>query len=163
MRVGFGFDLHPLVGGRRLVLGGVEIPYDKGLVGHSDADIVLHAIGDAMLGAVGLGDLGTYFPDTDPSLKDIESKKIVKKIKELTLEKGYRCKNVDVTIVAQKPRLFPYIEEMRDNISELLDIEKSFVNLKATTTEGLGIIGKEEAMAAFAVVLMEHRYGNKNL
>lgn len=155
MRAGIGYDVHRLVAGRRLILGGVEIPFAKGLLGHSDADVLLHAIGDAILGALGLGDLGRHFPDTDPRYKDISSLNLLEQIQAMAQQKGFTCVNIDATLVAQEPKLAPYTEAMAENISRVLEIDKAAVNIKAKTTEGLGVEGRGEGMSAYAVVLME--------
>lgn len=151
MRVGMGYDVHRLVEGRKLILGGVEIPYEKGLLGHSDADVLIHAIMDALLGAAALGDIGRHFPDTDPKYKGISSVKLLKHVAELLDEKNYIIENIDATVIAQRPKLRPYMEEMTAVISETLRIEKERVNLKATTEEGLGFTGSGEGMAAQAI------------
>jgi 2-C-methyl-D-erythritol 2,4-cyclodiphosphate synthase len=151
-RVGFGFDLHRLVEGRKLVLGGVPIAFEKGLLGHSDADVLLHAACDALLGAAGLGDIGQHFPDTDPAFKDISSEVLVGKTFQMIRGRGFSVNNVDATILAEAPKLAPYYNAMRANLAELLKVEPGCVNIKATTTEGLGIIGRGEAMAAMCVV-----------
>lgn len=155
MRVGFGHDVHRLVAGRTLILGGVAIPYDKGLQGHSDADVVSHAIGDALLGAAGLGDLGQHFPDTDARYRDMSSLKMLREIVQLVRREGYAIGNVDATIICERPRLADHIPQMRENLSQSLEIELNRVNVKATTEEGLGPIGREEGIAAQAVVLLE--------
>lgn len=157
MRTGIGFDVHPLVEGRALILGGVKIPFAKGLAGHSDADVLTHAVMDALLGAAGLGDIGEYFPPEDPSFLNIESLKLLGRVKDLVQKEGYMVKNVDTVIVAQKPALAPYKEIMRHNIAFALEIETKTVNIKATTTEHLGFTGKEEGIAALAVVLLEEK------
>ena len=156
-RVGFGYDAHRLVEKRKLILGGVEIPFKKGLSGFSDADVLCHAIGDALLGALNLGDLGRHFPDTDEKYKDISSLKILSMINEKIKKKNSKIVNIDSTIVAQKPKLSSYIDEMRERISEALGIKEENVSVKATTTEGMGFAGKGEGMAAFSVVLIEKR------
>ncbi len=155
MRVGFGYDVHPFVSGRPLILGGVRIPYLFGLKGHSDADVLVHAICDALLGAVAEGDIGRHFPDTDPQYKDIESTILLKKVLTRVREKGFRPANVDATIVAQKPKLSDFIPRMVKEIADVLGIEPGRVNVKATTTEGLGFTGREEGIAAYAVALVE--------
>jgi 2-C-methyl-D-erythritol 2,4-cyclodiphosphate synthase len=154
-RVGLGYDAHRLVKGRKLILGGVEIPFEKGLLGFSDADVLCHAIGDAILGSLNLGDLGKHFPDTDEKYKDISSLKILSLINEKIKKQKVKIVNVDSTIVAQEPKFSPYINEMRKNISEVLGIEMEKISVKATTTEGLGFTGKGEGMAAICVVLLE--------
>jgi 2-C-methyl-D-erythritol 2,4-cyclodiphosphate synthase len=157
MRIGHGYDVHPLVTGRDLTLGGVKIPHDKGLQGHSDADVLIHAICDACLGAAGLGDIGRHFPDTDPQYKNIDSRKLLCKVKEAIAERGWKIANVDSTIVAQAPRVAPYLAQMIANVSADLGIPAENVNIKATTTEKLGFAGREEGIAAHAVVLLEAR------
>ena len=154
MRVGMGYDVHKLVEGRKLILGGVEIPYEKGLLGHSDADVMLHAVMDALLGAAALGDIGKHFPDTDPSYKGISSMKLLEHVRDLIAEKGYIVENIDATIIAQKPKLRPFIEQMENNVAETLGISADQVNIKATTEEWLGFTGREEGIAAHAVVLL---------
>lgn len=154
MRIGIGYDVHPLVEGRKLVLGGVEIPFEKGLKGHSDADALLHAIGDALLGALALGDLGKHFPDTDPRYKGISSLKLLEAIREKVQEKGFQVENVDSILIAEAPKLSPHLPQMVENIAACLKIEKDRVSVKATREEGLGFTGKGEGMAAKAVVLV---------
>ena len=153
MRVGMGYDVHRLVEGRRLILGGVEIPFEKGLLGHSDGDVLLHAICDALLGAAGKGDIGQHFPDTNPEYKDISSLVLLEKVKGLIKE--YRINNIDSIIVAQEPKLAPYLEKMKENITQVLKIDKSKINIKATTTEKLGPTGRGEGIAAYAMVSLE--------
>lgn len=153
-RVGQGFDVHAFQEGRQLIIGGIEIPHTKGLVGHSDADVLLHAITDAALGAIGEGDIGRHFPDTDPKYKDADSAKLLEYIWKIVNDKGYILGNVDCTIMAQKPKMAPYIEQMRNRIAELLDANPSQVNVKATTTEKLGFVGREEGIAALATILL---------
>ncbi len=155
MRVGLGFDVHRLVEGRPLVLGGVKVDYEKGLLGHSDADVLVHAIMDAVLGAAGERDIGTHFPDSDPQYAGVSSILLLGHVKELLEAKGARLINVDAVIVAEKPRLAPYINEMVKNIARCLGIEEERVNIKATTAEGLGFTGRGEGIAAYAVVLVE--------
>ncbi|AJE02017.1 2-C-methyl-D-erythritol 2,4-cyclodiphosphate synthase [Geobacter pickeringii] len=155
MRIGHGYDVHCLVEGRKLILGGVDIPWEKGLLGHSDADVLLHAISDAILGALALGDIGKHFPDTDPQYKGADSRKLLRHVMELAGRQGYRLGNLDATIVAQRPKLAPSIPEMRTNIAADLGAELDRVNVKATTTEQLGFAGRGEGIAAYAVVLME--------
>lgn len=155
MRIGMGYDVHRLVEGRELVLGGVKIPYEKGLLGHSDADVLLHAVMDALLGAAALGDIGGHFPDTDDAYKGISSMKLLEKTGKLLAENHYGVGNIDATVIAQKPRISPYREEMRKNIAEALCIEVSRVNVKATTEEGLGFTGSGEGICAQAVALLE--------
>ncbi len=153
-RVGIGYDLHRLVEGRRLVLGGLEIPFPKGLAGHSDADVVLHSLCDALLGAAALGDLGQHFPDTDPRWAGIESAKILESVLSEVRRRGYEVENVDVTILAEIPRLSPLLGAMRDRVAHLLGIPPDRVNIKAKTNEGIGEIGRGEAIAAYAVCLL---------
>ncbi len=155
VRVGLGYDAHRLVSGRKLVLGGVEIPYHLGLSGHSDADVLTHAIGDALLGAVGAGDLGSHFPDTDPAFKGISSLVLLERIMALVREKGWRPVNVDAIVVAQAPRLAPHVAQMAGRLALILGLPPESVNLKATTTEKMGFAGREEGIAAYAVVLVE--------
>ncbi len=157
MRIGHGYDVHRLVEGRTLILGGVDIPWEKGLLGHSDADVLLHAIADAILGAIAEGDIGKHFPDTDPRYKGADSLKLLAHVMHLADSKGYRLGNVDATIVAQRPKLAPHIERMRENIAAVLAAELDRVNVKATTTEELGFAGRGEGIAAYAVVLMEKK------
>jgi 2-C-methyl-D-erythritol 2,4-cyclodiphosphate synthase len=155
VRAGIGYDAHRLVEGRALILGGVTISHDKGLLGHSDADVLLHAICDALLGAAGLGDIGRHFPDTDPAYKGISSIKLLVAVKNKIKEKGLRPVNVDAVIIAQGPRLAPYMEEMRANIAAALQVEPAAVNVKATTTEGMGFEGAGEGISAQAVATVE--------
>ncbi len=155
MRVGFGYDVHPFVSGRPLVLGGIQIPYLFGLKGHSDADVLIHAICDALLGAIAEGDIGRHFPDTDPKYRDIKSTLLLKKVLSKVKDKGFHPINIDATIVAQKPKLFDNIPRMVKEIANVLEIEGESVNVKATTTEGLGFTGREEGIAAYAVALVE--------
>ena len=152
MRVGLGYDVHKLVTGRKLILGGVEIQHDLGLLGHSDADVLLHAIKDAILGAAALGDIGRHFPDTDEAYKGISSMVLLSKVKDLIFKEGYKVNNIDATIAAQQPKIAPYIKAMNENIAQTLKIEASQVNVKATTTEGLGFVGNKEGIAAYAIV-----------
>lgn len=151
MRVGMGYDVHRLVEGRKLILGGVEIPYEKGLLGHSDADVLIHAIMDALLGAAALGDIGKHFPDTDPQYKGISSVELLKHVAKLLDKNNYVIENIDATVIAQRPKLRPYMEEMTKNIAGALGIEENRVNLKATTEEGLGFTGTGEGMASQAI------------
>ncbi|ULG74092.1 2-C-methyl-D-erythritol 2,4-cyclodiphosphate synthase [Macrococcus brunensis] len=153
-RIGFGYDVHQLVEGRRLVIGGLEIPHTKGLLGHSDADVLLHAITDAMLGAAALGDIGKLFPDTDMAFKDADSKILLTESYRAVKEKGYTIGNIDATIVAEKPKFRPHIDAMRQVIAELLETDTDQVNIKATTNEKMGYLGREEGIAAQAVVLL---------
>jgi len=154
MRIGQGFDVHQLVEGRRLIIGGVEIPYDKGLLGHSDADVLLHAICDALLGAAGLGDIGRHFADTDAQFKNIDSRILLRETLHLVRKQGFRVGNVDATLIAQAPKMAPHIAQMVVHIADDLRIERSAVNVKATTTEHLGYAGRGEGIAAQAVVLL---------
>ena len=153
-RIGNGYDVHKLVEGRKLILGGVDIPHTMGLLGHSDADVVVHAIMDAMLGALALGDIGQHFPDTDPEYEGADSMKLLAAVMNLIDEKGYKVENIDSQIVAQKPKLKPYIERMRENIADVLGTEVDRVSVKATTEERLGFTGDESGMKAYAVVLL---------
>ena len=155
MRVGMGYDAHRLVVGRPLVLGGVEIPFHLGLAGHSDADVLSHAVGDALLGAVGAGDLGRHFPDSDPAYKNISSLILLAKIMEVVKGKGFKPVNVDAVIVAQAPKLVPHFPAMIANLAPVLGLAPEDINLKATTTEGMGFAGRGEGIAAYAVVLVE--------
>lgn len=154
IRIGQGFDVHQLVEGRPCIIGGVTIPYEKGLLGHSDADVLLHTITDAILGALAMGDIGKHFPDTDPEFKDADSLKLLLHIWQMIRERGYRLGNVDATIIAQKPKMAPYIPQMVEVIAKALDAEIDQVNVKATTTEQLGFIGRGEGIAAQAVVCL---------
>lgn len=155
LRIGHGYDVHKLCEGRRLILGGVEIPHTLGLLGHSDADVLVHAVMDAIIGALGLGDIGKHFPDTSAEYKDISSITLLKRVRELLSENRAEVINIDATVIAQKPKLLPYINMMRDNIASTLGIEASDVNVKATTEECLGFTGREEGISAHAVVLIE--------
>jgi len=154
MRIGHGYDVHRLVEGRKLIMGGVDIPWEKGLLGHSDADVLLHAIADAILGAIGEGDIGRHFPDTDPAFKGADSLKLLEQVGKLAAERGYCLGNLDATIIAQKPKMAPHITTMRENISRTLNAAVDQVNVKATTEEGLGFTGTGEGISAHAVVLM---------
>ena len=154
MRIGHGYDVHRLVEGRKLILGGVEVPHTLGLLGHSDADVLTHAVMDALLGAAALGDIGRHFPDTDPAYAGADSLKLLDHVVELLEEKGYQVGNVDATILAQKPKLAPYNEKMRDNLAARMKVEPDQVNVKATTEEKLGFTGAEEGIAAHAVALL---------
>jgi 2-C-methyl-D-erythritol 2,4-cyclodiphosphate synthase len=155
MRIGQGFDVHALVEGRKLIIGGVEIPYGKGLEGHSDADVLLHAICDALLGAAGLGDIGKHFPDTDQQYRGADSRKLLLQVKKKIESCGFKIVNIDATIIAQEPRMAPHVPRMITNIAEDLGVAPAAVNVKATTTEHLGFAGRGEGIAAQAVVLME--------
>lgn len=154
MRIGMGYDVHRLVPDRRLIIGGVEISYEKGLLGHSDADVLLHAIMDALLGAAALGDIGKHFPDTDPAYKGISSLALLKKVGELLEENRFLIENIDATIIAQAPKMRPYIEQMQERIAEALQIETGQINVKATTEEGLGFTGSGEGISAQAICLL---------
>lgn len=151
VRVGSGYDVHRLVEGRKLILGGVEIPYEKGLLGHSDADVLLHAICDALLGAAGLGDLGRHFPDSAPKYKGISSLLLLEEVQRLLSETGFQINNIDATIVAEKPKMAPHVPAMLANIAAAVKVDRSAINVKATTTEGLGFAGRGEGIAAYAV------------
>ena len=157
MRVGIGYDVHRLVEGRKLILGGVEIPFELGLLGYSDADVLVHAIMDAMLGACALGDIGLHFPDTDERYKGVSSIELLKEVNGLIKVKGYCVNNIDAVLVAQKPKIQPFIYEMRKNIAEALGIDASLVSVKATTTEGLGFEGSMEGISAQSIVSLENR------
>jgi 2-C-methyl-D-erythritol 2,4-cyclodiphosphate synthase len=154
VRIGQGFDVHKLVPNRRLILGGVEIPYELGLLGHSDADVLIHAIMDALLGAIGAGDIGMHFPDNDPAFKDADSMELLRVVLEKVKQSGYQVVNIDATIIAQKPKLAGYIPQMNENIAKTININQNQVNIKATTTEGLGFTGRGEGLGAMAVVLI---------
>lgn len=156
-RIGQGFDVHQLAENRPLIIGGVTIPYEKGLLGHSDADVLLHTVTDACLGAIGEGDIGKHFPDTDPEFKDADSSKLLQEVWSLVKEKGYELVNADCTIIAQKPKMAPYIEPMKEKIAGLLETTPDCINVKATTTEKLGFPGRGEGIAAQAVVLLKKR------
>lgn len=155
MRIGHGYDVHRLAEGRRLILGGVDIPWEKGLLGHSDADVLTHAVMDALLGAAGLGDIGKHFPDTDPAYAGADSLKLLEHVVGLLRERGFAVGNVDATILAQRPKLAPHIPRMRDNLARVMGIDPGRVNVKATTEEGLGFTGSGEGMAAHGVALIE--------
>jgi 2-C-methyl-D-erythritol 2,4-cyclodiphosphate synthase len=159
MRVGFGYDVHKLVPGRALILGGIEIPHEYGLLGHSDADVLLHAICDAMIGAAALGDIGKHFPDTSPEFKGISSLILLYRTAALLRSRGFRLHNMDSTIVAQKPKLLPFIPQMVTQISATIGVSADCISIKATTTETLGFAGREEGIAAYAVVLLEEGAG----
>jgi 2-C-methyl-D-erythritol 2,4-cyclodiphosphate synthase len=156
MKIGFGYDSHRFAQGKSLFLGGVNVPHDKGLLGHSDADVLLHAIGDAILGAIGEGDLGSHFPDNDPAYKGISSAKLLSRINEMVIKKGLRINNIDSTIVLESPRLDNHKREMVETIARLLDISEESVNVKASTNEGMGFTGRGEGIAAFAVVTVKN-------
>ena len=157
MRIGQGFDVHALVPDRRLVIGGVDIPYERGLQGHSDADVLLHAICDALIGAAGLGDIGTHFPDTDPRYKGADSRALLRAVRDLVESRGYRIVNVDSTVIAQAPKLAPHIPRMRENIATDLGLTSADVNVKAKTAERLGTLGRGEGIAAEAIALIAQR------
>ncbi len=154
MRIGHGYDVHRFCDDRKLFLGGIEIPHIKGLLGHSDADVLLHAICDALLGAAALGDIGKHFPDSDNSFKNIDSKVLLKRTAQLIGEKGYKVGNIDATVIAQKPKLAPYIEQMRNCIADICQIPVDLVNVKATTEEKLGFTGREEGISSHAVCIL---------
>jgi 2-C-methyl-D-erythritol 2,4-cyclodiphosphate synthase len=154
-RIGQGFDVHQLTEGRPLIIGGITIPYEKGLLGHSDADVLLHTISDACLGAIGEGDIRKHFPDTDPDFKDADSAKLMEHVWQLVLDRGYELVNADCTIIAQQPKMAPYIQSMKERIAELLNASPEQINVKATTTEKLGFTGRGEGIASQAVVLLK--------
>ncbi|MEN8697762.1 2-C-methyl-D-erythritol 2,4-cyclodiphosphate synthase [Bacillus infantis] len=156
-RIGQGFDVHQLTEGRPLIIGGIEIPYEKGLLGHSDADVLLHTIADACLGAIGEGDIGRHFPDTDPEFKDADSAKLLEHVWKIVDEKGYKLVNADCTIIAQMPKMAPYIGQMKERIAELLQADADRINVKATTTEKLGFPGRGEGIASQAAVLLQKK------
>ena len=155
LRIGHGYDVHRLVEGRRLILGGVDIPYERGLLGHSDADVLLHAISDALLGAAALGDIGKHFPDTDAAYKNADSLVLLARVNEIIKSAGYRVSNVDATVIAQAPKLAPHIEQMRTNIANALESELDAISVKATTEERLGFTGNGEGISAHAVCIIE--------
>ncbi|HIV41246.1 MAG TPA: 2-C-methyl-D-erythritol 2,4-cyclodiphosphate synthase [Candidatus Mediterraneibacter guildfordensis] len=155
MRIGMGYDVHRLSAGRKLIMGGVDIPYEKGLLGHSDADVLIHAIMDALLGAAALGDIGSHFPDTDPAYEGISSIRLLEHVGKLLSDHGYKIGNIDATIIAQKPKMRPHIDQMRENIANALKIRPDQVGVKATTEEGLGFTGSGEGISAHAVCLLE--------
>lgn len=156
-RFGMGYDVHQLVENRKLIIGGVDIPYEKGLLGHSDADVLLHAISDALLGAAALGDIGKHFPDTDPRYKGADSLKLLEEVGNLLAEKGYVVGNVDATIVAQKPKMLPHIPQMRENIARVLHVDTDQINVKATTEEHLGFTGSGQGISSYAVAGIEQK------
>lgn len=158
MRVGMGYDVHRLVEDRKLIIGGVEIPYEKGLLGHSDADVLLHAVMDALLGAAAMGDIGKHFPDTDAAYKGISSVALLEKVGEMLNKRGFLVENIDATIIAQAPKMRPYIDKMRENIAEALQMDISCVNVKATTEEGLGFTGSGEGISSQAVCMLTSPY-----
>ncbi|MCM8766124.1 MAG: 2-C-methyl-D-erythritol 2,4-cyclodiphosphate synthase [Candidatus Omnitrophica bacterium] len=155
MRVGLGYDIHRLVKGRRLYLGGIEIPFNKGLLGHSDGDVVLHAVSDALLGAIGGGDIGEYFPNTASEYRGMRSEEILARVFRMVKEKNLYVENLDITLIAEEPKISPYKEKVKENISRILKISIDNINLKATTNEGVGLIGKAQAIACFAVVSLK--------
>jgi 2-C-methyl-D-erythritol 2,4-cyclodiphosphate synthase len=157
MRIGHGYDVHAYIDGRPLILGGVRIPYDKGLAAHSDGDAVIHALCDALLGAAALGDIGAHFPDTDPRFKNIDSRILLRRVAELLAERSYRVVNADVTIVAQAPKMAPHIPAMRVNLAADLGVDTGLMNIKATTSEAMGFIGRKEGIAVHAVALITPR------
>lgn len=159
MRIGMGYDVHKLVEGRDLIIGGVKIPYEMGLLGHSDADVLLHAISDALLGAAALGDIGKHFPDTDEKYKGADSLELLKEVGRLIEEKCYVIENIDATIIAQKPKMRPYIDRMRENIAKALQIDVSQINVKATTEEGLGFTGAMEGISSQAICMLNSPFG----
>lgn len=154
MRIGFGYDVHRFAPNRRLIIGGIDIPHEKGLLGHSDADVLLHAIIDAFLGALALGDIGTHYPDTDKAWKDADSSRLLADVVELVNKKGYTLVNLDATVVAERPKLLPYIEQIRRRIAEIIGTDLDRVSVKATTSEKMGFIGREEGVAAMVTVLI---------
>ena len=155
LRIGHGYDVHKLVSERKLILGGVEIPYEKGLLGHSDADVLLHAISDALLGAAALGDIGKHFPDTDAAYKNADSLVLLSRVNDIIKSAGYQVSNIDATVIAQAPKLSPYIVDMIENIAKTLNISKEDINIKATTEEKLGFTGRKEGISAHAVCIIE--------
>lgn len=155
MRIGHGYDVHKLVEGRKLILGGVTVPHEKGLLGHSDADVLLHAVSDALLGAAALGDIGKHFPDTDEAFKDADSRVLLRRVIELISQKGYKVGNIDATVIAQAPKLAPYIETMKNNIAKDCGVSADRINVKATTEEHLGFTGRKEGISAHAVCIIE--------
>jgi len=158
MHIGIGYDIHRLVAGRKLVLGGVVIPFEKGLLGHSDADVLVHAVCDAMLGAAALGDIGLHFPDTDPRFKDISSLKLLAETKAMVDDCGFTIGNIDTVIFAEAPKIGPYRQQMQANLARTVKVDPGCVNIKATTTEGLGLIGKGEGIGAMSVVMLNKKY-----
>ncbi|MCR4867058.1 MAG: 2-C-methyl-D-erythritol 2,4-cyclodiphosphate synthase [Lachnospiraceae bacterium] len=156
MRVGMGYDVHKLVEGRKLIIGGVDIPYEKGLLGHSDADVLLHAISDSLLGAAALGDIGKHFPDNDPKYKGADSLKLLEQVGKMIEDERFIIQNIDATIVAQAPKMRPYIDKMRENIADALSIDIGQVNVKATTEEGLGFTGNGEGISAYSICMLEN-------
>jgi len=161
MRIGFGYDVHELVINRKLIIGGVDIPYNKGLLGHSDADVLIHSIMDSILGALALGDIGKHFPDTDMEYKDIDSMVLLERVYKIMNEKGYEIGNIDATVAAQAPKLAPFIDQMRENISKVLNTSIDNISVKATTTEKLGFVGREEGISSYSVCLINKLIDNK--
>ena len=157
MRIGFGYDVHKIVEDRKMIIGGVEIPFEKGLLGHSDADVLVHAIMDGILGALALGDIGKHFPDTDPKYKDISSIYLLSEVYKLMDEKGYKIGNIDGTIVAQRPKMAGYIDDMRRIVAKTLNMHIDDINIKATTTEWLGFVGKEEGISSYSVCILKKK------
>lgn len=157
MRIGMGYDVHKLVENRKLILGGVEIPYEKGLLGHSDADVLVHAIMDALLGAMGKGDIGKHFPDTDDKYRGISSMRLLAEVEKIIHKEGYKITNIDSTVIAQRPKMASYIQEMRENIAAVLSIDISRINVKATTEEGMGFTGQGFGISAQAICLLEEK------
>lgn len=157
IRIGFGFDTHQLVEGRKLILGGIYIPFEKGLLGHSDADVLLHAISDALLGALALGDIGYHFPDTDPVYKNADSRVLLRNCYSLIKKEGYTLVNLDATVVAERPKLLPHINQIRSNIAEDLEVVMNNISVKATTSERLGFVGREEGISAYSTVLISKK------
>ncbi|MGN9165769.1 2-C-methyl-D-erythritol 2,4-cyclodiphosphate synthase [Tissierellaceae bacterium HCP3S3_D8] len=155
MRIGFGFDVHKMVEGRKLIIGGVDIPYEKGLLGHSDADVLIHSIMDSILGALALGDIGKHFPDTDPKYKDISSMILLENVYNIMKDEGYMIGNIDSTVAAQSPKLASYIDEMRGNLARILNTSIKNINVKATTTEELGFVGRKEGISSYTVCILE--------
>jgi 2-C-methyl-D-erythritol 2,4-cyclodiphosphate synthase len=155
MLIGFGYDIHRLVEGRRLIMGGVEIPYEKGLEGHSDADVLLHAVCDGLLGAMGEGDIGKHFPNTDPQFRGISSLKLLNIVASMVAERSLTVENLDTTVIAEQPRIRPYVPQMRTKIAETMNISEGKVNIKATTSEGLGFVGEGRGIVAYAIVLLK--------
>lgn len=154
IRIGYGYDVHQFSSGRKLILGGIEIPHDRGLLGHSDADVLLHAITDAILGALALGDIGTHFPDTDSNWKDADSTELLQDVYAMVTKKGYQLSNIDSTVVAEEPKLKPYISQIQDRISKILSISPDRVSIKATTSEKMGFVGRGEGIAAMCTILL---------
>jgi 2-C-methyl-D-erythritol 2,4-cyclodiphosphate synthase len=155
MRIGIGYDVHKLISGRKLFMGGVAIPFERGLLGHSDADVLVHSVCDALLGAAGLGDMGLYFPDTDPKFKDISSIKLLEETYNMVTQNGFNLVNIDSTVFAQEPKISPFRDKMQKNIADAMNVNKNRINIKATTTESLGMFGRGEGIGAMSVVLIE--------